>query len=34
MRAMSFVAPGQPLREVEIERPVAGPGELLLEVRA
>ena len=34
MRAMSFVAPGQPLREVEIARPVAGPGELLLEVRA
>jgi len=34
MRAMSFVAPGQPLREVEIERPFAGPGELLLEVRA
>jgi propanol-preferring alcohol dehydrogenase len=31
---MSFVAPGQPLREVEIARPVAGPGELLLEVRA
>ena len=34
MRAMSFVAPGQPLREVEIAQPVAGAGELLLEVRA
>ena len=34
MRAMSFVAPGQPLREVVIAQPVAGPGELLLEVRA
>jgi propanol-preferring alcohol dehydrogenase len=31
---MSFVAPGQPLREVVIAQPVAGPGELLLEVRA
>ena len=34
MRAMSFVAPGQPLREVVIAQPVAGAGELLLEVRA
>ena len=34
MRAMVFEAPGRPLRETEMDRPVAGPGELLLEVRA
>ncbi len=34
MRAMVFDAPGRPLREAEMEEPVAGPGELLLEVRA
>ena len=34
MRAMVFEAPGRPLRGIEMERPVAGPGELLLEVRA
>ncbi len=34
MRAMVFEAPGRPLRGIEMEQPVAGPGELLLEVRA
>jgi propanol-preferring alcohol dehydrogenase len=34
MRAMVFEAPGEPLREAELDRPAAGPGELLLEVRA
>jgi len=34
MRAMVFEAPGEPLREVEIDRPEPGPGQLLLEVRA
>ncbi|MFN8113016.1 MAG: zinc-dependent alcohol dehydrogenase family protein [Solirubrobacterales bacterium] len=34
MRAMVFEAPGRPLRETEMDPPVAGPGELLLEVRA
>ncbi|MCB0874713.1 MAG: zinc-dependent alcohol dehydrogenase family protein [Solirubrobacterales bacterium] len=34
MRAMVFEAPGRPLRPVELGRPAAGPGELLLSVRA
>jgi len=34
MRAMVFDAPGQPLRAAEIAEPEAGPGQLLLEVRA
>jgi propanol-preferring alcohol dehydrogenase len=34
MRAMVFEAPGEPLHEAELDRPAAGPGELLLEVRA
>jgi propanol-preferring alcohol dehydrogenase len=34
MRAMVFEAPGKPLHEAELDRPAAGPGELLLEVRA
>ena len=34
MRAMVFDAPGQPLRAAEIAAPEAGPGQLLLEVRA
>jgi len=34
MRAMVFDAPGQSLRAAEIAEPEAGPGQLLLEVRA
>jgi len=34
MRATVFDAPGQPLRAAEIAEPEAGPGQLLLEVRA
>ena len=34
MRAMVFEAPGEPLRAVDMDRPEAGPGELLLAVRA
>ncbi len=34
MRAMVFDAPGEPLRAAEMDRPTAGPGELLLAVRA
>jgi len=34
MRATVFDAPGQPLRVAEIAEPEAGPGQLLLEVRA
>ena len=34
MRAMVFEAPGKPLHEAELDRPAAGPGDLLLEVRA
>jgi propanol-preferring alcohol dehydrogenase len=34
MRAMLFEAPGAPLRAVELPRPTAGPGELLLRVSA
>ena len=34
MRAMVFEAPGAPLRAVELPRPTAGPGELLLRVSA
>jgi alcohol dehydrogenase, propanol-preferring len=34
MRAMALEAPGVPLAPVELPRPEAGPGELLLRVRA
>ncbi len=34
MRAMLLERPGAPLREVTLPRPVPGPGQLLLEVRA
>jgi len=34
MRAMLLDAPGRPLRAAEVERPTAGPGQLLLAVRA
>ena len=34
MRAIVFDGPGRPLRPAEMGDPVAGPGELLLEVRA
>jgi propanol-preferring alcohol dehydrogenase len=34
MRAMVFEAPGQPLRLTDVPDPTAGPGELLIEVRA
>src|SRR5215470_9349460 len=34
MRAMVFEAPGRALQEIERERPLPGPGQLLLAVRA
>src|SRR5437867_3147994 len=34
MRAMVLDAPGRPLRAVELPKPVAGPGELLVRVAA
>lgn len=34
MRAQILERPGEPLRLVELPRPVAGPGEILIEVRA
>jgi alcohol dehydrogenase, propanol-preferring len=34
VRAMRLDEPGQPLRAVDVEPPVAGPGQLLLRVRA
>jgi alcohol dehydrogenase, propanol-preferring len=34
MRAMVLDGPGQPLREAELPEPEAGPGQVLLEVRA
>ena len=34
MRAMLLDAPGQPLREARIDRPVPGPGQVLLAVHA
>jgi alcohol dehydrogenase, propanol-preferring len=34
MRAMVLDAPGRPLRAVEMERPEAGPGQLLIRVEA
>lgn len=34
MKAMILDAPGRPLRLAELPRPVPGPGEILLEVRA
>lgn len=34
MRAMVFEAPGQPLRLIDMPDPVAGPGEVLIEVGA
>jgi hypothetical protein len=34
MKAMLLEAPGRPLRNVEMADPVAGPGQVLLRVRA
>ncbi|MDP3775090.1 MAG: zinc-dependent alcohol dehydrogenase family protein [Gemmatimonadales bacterium] len=34
MRAMLLDAPGRPLRATDLERPIPGPGQVLLEVRA